>query len=207
MTTNANLFEPDRKKKAHSKTHHKDAEAILRVLKDLWKMKQRGDIRGASKLLTKHNVSRLPVDIYLGFVEGKSYEDLTLDYASEVKPLLNKAKKERYGKQEHQAQTIEDAKAPQIIENALSAIDWEQRRYEIAKAVSADLLNTYWTNDKCGLAEFITEDLESDLSQWYEDADDAIANIAVDYAEALIKRLKQKEFIPYWKRIKNTPQQ
>jgi hypothetical protein len=112
MTTNANLFEPERKKKAHNKTHHKDAEAILRVLKDLWKMKQRGDLRGASKLLTKHNVSRLPIDIYLGFIEGKSYEDLTLAYASEVKPLLNKAKKERYGKSEEQQPSAEQATPP-----------------------------------------------------------------------------------------------
>lgn len=204
MTQNANLFEPERKKRAHNKTHHKDAEAILRVLKDLWKMKQNGNLKGASKLLTKHNVSRLPLDIYLGFIEGKNYEDLTLDYAKEVKPLLNKAKKARYGKAEPQAQTIEDAKAPLTIEDAPTTIDWEQRRYEIAKAVSADLLNTYWTNDKCGLAEFITDDLDGDLPQFYENAEDAIANIAVDYAEALIKRLKQKEFIPYWKRIKNT---
>ena len=146
MTTNANLFEPDRKKKAHSKTHHKDAEAILRVLKDLWKMKQRGNLKGASKLLTKHNVSRLPIDIYLGFIEGKTYDDLTLDYASEVKPLLNKAKKARYGKQEPQAQTIEDAKAPLTIEDAPTAIDWEQRRYEIAKALLPIAYNLYFSN-------------------------------------------------------------
>lgn len=191
MTTNANLFEPDRKKKAHSKTHHKDAEAILRVLKDLWKMKQRGDIRGASKLLTKHNVSRLPVDIYLGFVEGKSYEDLTLDYASEVKPLLNKAKKERYGKQEPQAQTIEDAKAPLNIEDAPTAIDWEQRRYEIAKDVAVKLY--------CAYKEDGNDDYFENLMDACRDCDaytteeEVICGSSVYFANTLIKWLKNSQ--------------
>lgn len=185
MTTNANLFEPERKKKAHSKTHHKDAEAILRVFKDLWKMKERGDLRGASKLLTKHNVSRLPIDIYLGFIEGKSYEDLTLDYASEVKPLLNKAKKERYGKQEPQAQTIEDAKAPLTIEETPTAINWEQRRYEIAKEVSVGILNAYWTDENCEIQRFVDD--ECDIGRG---PDAVIAEVAVDFADELIKKLK-----------------
>ena len=187
MTTNANLFEPDRKKKAHSKTHHKDAEAILRVLKDLWKMKQRGDIRGASKLLTKHNVSRLPVDIYLGFVEGKSYEDLTLDYASEVKPLLNKAKKERYGKQEPQAQTIEDAKAPLIIEDAPTAIDWEQRRYEIAKDVAVKLYCAYKEDGNDDYFEQLM-DAVRDCDE-YTTEEEVICGSSVYFANTLIKWL------------------
>jgi hypothetical protein len=187
MTTNANLFEPDRKKKAHSKTHHKDAEAILRVLKDLWKMKQRGDIRGASKLLTKHNVSRLPVDIYLGFVEGKSYEDLTLDYASEVKPLLNKAKKERYGKQEPQAQTIEDAKAPLTIEDAPTAIDWEQRRYEIAKDVAVKLYCAYKEDGNDDYFEQLM-DAVRDCDE-YTTEEEVICGSSVYFANTLIKWL------------------
>ena len=187
MTTNANLFEPDRKKKAHSKTHHKDAEAILRVLKDLWKMKQRGDIRGASKLLTKHNVSRLPVDIYLGFVEGKSYEDLTLDYASEVKPLLNKAKKERYGKQEPQAQTIEDAKAPLTIEDAPTAIDWEQRRYEIAKDVAVKLYCAYKEDGNDDYFERLM-DAVRDRDE-YTTEEEVICGSSVYFANTLIKWL------------------
>lgn len=196
MTTNANLFEPERKKKAHSKTHHKDAEAILRVLKDLWKMKQRGDLRGASKLLTKHNVSRLPVDIYLGFIDGKSYEDLTLDYASEVKPLLNKAKKERYGKQEPQAQTIEDAKAPLKIEDAPTTIDWEQRRYEIAKVVSATMLKLYWQDDNNPFSEFIRDTVDTTPPQI---PDVFIAEMVLDYTDILLSKLK--EYKP-----NNTPQ-
>lgn len=188
MTTNANLFEPERKKKAHSKTHHKDAEATLRVLKDLWKMKQRGDLRGASKLLTKHNVSRLPVDIYLGFIEGKSYEDLTLDYASEVKPLLNKAKKERYGKQEHQAQTIEDAKAPLKIEDAPTTIDWEQRRYEVAKVVSATMLKLYWQDDNNPFSEFIRDTVDTTPPQI---PDVFIAEMVLDYTDILLSKLKE----------------
>ena len=188
MTTNANLFEPERKKKAHSKTHHKDAEAILRVLKDLWKMKQRGDLRGASKLLTKHNVSRLPVDIYLGFIDGKSYEDLTLDYASEVKPLLNKAKKERYGKQEPQAQTIEDAKAPLKIEDAPTTIDWEQRRYEIAKVVSATMLKLYWQDDNNPFSEFIRDTVDTTPPQI---PDVFIAEMVLDYTDILLSKLKE----------------
>ena len=188
MTTNANLFEPDRKKKAHSKTHHKDAEAILRVLKDLWKMKQRGDLRGASKLLTKHNVSRLPVDIYLGFIDGKSYEDLTLDYASEVKPLLNKAKKERYGKQEPQAQTIEDAKAPLKIEDAPTTIDWEQRRYEIAKVVSATMLKLYWQDNNNPFSEFIRDTVDTTPPQI---PDVFIAEMVLDYTDILLSKLKE----------------
>ena len=187
MTTNANLFEPDRKKKAHSKTHHKDAEAILRVLKDLWKMKQRGDLRGASKLLTKHNVSRLPVDIYLGFVEGKSYEDLTLDYASEVKPLLNKAKKERYGKQEPQAQTIEDAKAPLKIEDAPTAIDWEQRRYEIAKDVAVKLYCAYKEDGNDDYFENLM-DAVRDCDE-YTTEEEVICGSSVYFANTLIKWL------------------
>ena len=188
MTTNANLFEPERKKKAHSKTHHKDAEAILRVLKDLWKMKQRGDLRGASKLLTKHNVSRLPVDIYLGFIDGKSYEDLTLDYASEVKPLLNKAKKERYGKQEPQAQTIEDAKAPLKIEDAPTTIDWEQRRYEIAKVVSATMLKLYWQDNNNPFSEFIRDTVDTTPPQI---PDVFIAEMVLDYTDILLSKLKE----------------
>lgn len=188
MTTNANLFEPERKKKAHSKTHHKDAEAILRVLKDLWKMKQRGDLRGASKLLTKHNVSRLPVDIYLGFIEGKSYEDLTLDYASEVKPLLNKAKKERYGKQEPQAQTIEDAKAPLTIKDAPATIDWEQRRYEVAKVVSATMLKLYWQDDNNPFSEFIRDTVDTTPPQI---PDVFIAEMVLDYTDILLSKLKE----------------
>ena len=187
MTTNANLFEPDRKKKAHSKTHHKDAEAILRVLKDLWKMKQRGDIRGASKLLTKHNVSRLPVDIYLGFVDGKSYEDLTLDYASEVKPLLNKAKKERYGKQEPQAQTIEDAKAPLTIEDAPTTIDWEQRRYEIAKDVAVKLYCAYKEDGNDDYFEQLM-DAVRDCDE-YTTEEEVICGSSVYFANTLIKWL------------------
>ena len=191
MTTNANLFEPDRKKKAHSKTHHKDAEAILRVLKDLWKMKQRGDIRGASKLLTKHNVSRLPVDIYLGFVEGKSYEDLTLDYASEVKPLLNKAKKERYGKQEPPAQTIEDAKAPLTIVDAPTAIDWEQRRYEIAKDVAVKLYCAYKADDNDIYFEQLM-DAVRDCDE-YTTEEEVICGSSVYFANTLIKWLKNTQ--------------
>lgn len=191
MTTNANLFEPDRKKKAHSKTHHKDAEAILRVLKDLWKMKQRGDIRGASKLLTKHNVSRLPVDIYLGFVEGKSYEDLTLDYASEVKPLLNKAKKERYGKQEPQAQTIEDAKAPLTIEDAPTAIDWEQRRYEIVKDIAVKLFCAYQEDGNDDYFERLTEAVR-DCDE-YTTEEEVICGSSVYFANILIEYLKKDQ--------------
>lgn len=196
MTTNANLFEPERKKKAHSKTHHKDAEAILRVLKDLWKMKQRGDIRGASKLLTKHNVSRLPVDIYLGFVDGKSYEDLTLDYASEVKPLLNKAKKERYGKQEPQAQTIEDVKAPLTIKDAPTTIDWEQRRYEIAKVVSATMLKLYWQDESNPFSEFIGDMVDTTQPQI---PNVFIAEMVLDYTDILLSKLKEYK-------TNNTPQ-
>lgn len=191
MTTNANLFEPDRKKKAHSKTHHKDAEAILRVLKDLWKMKQRGDIRGASKLLTKHNVSRLPVDIYLGFVEGKSYEDLTLDYASEVKPLLNKAKKERYGKQAPQAQTIEDAKAPLTIEDAPTTIDWEQRRYEIAKDVAVKLYCAYKEDGNDDYFEQLM-DAVRDCDE-YTTEEEVICGSSVYFANTLIKWLNNTQ--------------
>ena len=188
MTQNANLFEPERKKRAHNKTHHKDAEAILRVLKDLWKMKQNGNLKGASKLLTKHNVSRLPLDIYLGFIEGKNYEDLTLDYAKEVKPLLNKAKKARYGKAEHQAQTIEDAKAPLTIEDAPTTIDWEQRRYEIAKDVAVKLY--------CAYKEDCNDDYYEQLMDAVRDCDeytteeDVICGSSMYFANTLIKWLK-----------------
>ena len=188
MTQNANLFEPERKKRAHNKTHHKDAEAILRVLKDLWKMKQNGNLKGASKLLTKHNVSRLPLDIYLGFIEGKNYEDLTLDYAKEVKPLLNKAKKARYGKAEPQAQTIEDAKAPLTIEDAPTTIDWEQRRYEIAKDVAVKLYCAYKEDGNDDYFEQLM-DAVRDCDE-YTTEEEVICGSSMYFANTLIKWLK-----------------
>ncbi len=191
MTPNANLFEPERKKRAHSKTHHKDAEAILRVLKDLWKMQQRGNLKGASKLLTKHNVSRLPIDIYLGFIEGKSYDDLTLDYANGVKPLLNKAKKERYGKQEPQAQTIEGTKEPLTSEETPTTIDWEQRRYEIAKDVAVKLYCAYKEGGNDDYFEILM-DAVRDCDE-YTTEEEVICGSSVYFANTLIKWLKDTQ--------------
>ena len=48
--------------------------------------------------------------------------------------------------QQPQKQTIEGAKAPLTIEDAPTAIDWEQRRYEIAKALLPVAYNLYFSD-------------------------------------------------------------
>ena len=65
-------------------------------------------------------------------------------------------------------------------------IDWEQRRYEIAKDVSVGLLATYWTNPRCEIQLFVDDEMGENL----KDPDSIIASIAVDYTDALIKQLK-----------------
>ena len=69
-------------------------------------------------------------------------------------------------------------------------VDWEQRRYEIAKEASIGLLKAYWTDDSCGISQFVNDNFEDGT---FESPDAAIACVAVDYAEALIEELKKCE--------------
>lgn len=91
-------------------------------------------------------------------------------------------------KQEPQAQTIEDAKAPLTIEDAPTAIDWEQRRYEIAKDVAVKLYCAYKEDGNDDYFERLT-DAVRDCDE-YTTEEEVICGCSVYFANTLIKWLK-----------------
>ena len=68
-------------------------------------------------------------------------------------------------------------------------VDWEQRRYEIAKEVSVGILQAYWTDENSEIQKFVDDEFENDNSL-SRGPDNIIAEVAVDFADALIKQLK-----------------
>jgi len=65
------------------------------------------------------------------------------------------------------------------------AIDWEQRRYELAKsAIQGLILNSFWMKN---LGMFLDEHPDSKI-----DVIETISIESINYADALIKKLKGK---------------
>jgi len=70
------------------------------------------------------------------------------------------------------------------MEKQINQIDWEQRRYEIAKEIMAVAYNLYFTNKDY---EIIVEDM---VNEEHSEFLDVVAEYSIEQADALIKKLQ-----------------
>lgn len=83
-------------------------------------------------------------------------------------------------------------KSQRTQKQTTSPIDWEQRRYEIAKVISATMLKLYWQDENNPFSEFIGDMVDTTQPQI---PDVFIAEMVLDYTDILLSKLKEYKTI------------
>lgn len=87
---------------------------------------------------------------------------------------------------------ITPIKSQRTQKQTTSPIDWEQRRYEIAKVISATMLKLYWQDENNPFSEFIGDMVDTTQPQI---PDVFIAEMVLDYTDILLSKLKEYKTI------------